>query len=202
MELDELKKQLNRRMAARQQERSAAEIAALLKKDTISVVQKIRRSLWIELFLSILFTIACGLAVAFIDKWAYSVFLAGFGIIGALVSAALVYLLWKTTRLCNTTLPVKANLETIISIIYQYTWLYLRLGMGLLPLCFGLAFWLSYHDPAGVPKPIRWDIFFYMIIALLVFSYISFLFTKWYLKKLYGNYIQQLEILLKEFDEE
>jgi hypothetical protein len=202
MELDELKQQLNQQIAATRQERSVPEIAALLKKDAASVIQKIKRSLRIELLLTVVFTTGCALAVAFIDRWAYATFLTGFGLLGLMVSAALFYLLWKTNKPGSSALTVRNNLETIISIIRQYTWLYLRLGMGLLPLSFGLAFWLSYNDPSAVSKPIRWDIFAYMLAALFALGYGSFRFTKWYLRKLYGHYVAQLEAMLKEFNED
>jgi hypothetical protein len=201
MELDELKKQLNQRIETRQGH-SAADISALLKKDTRSVVQKIKRSLTIELSLTIAFTIGCVLAVAFVSKWSYVTFFTGFGIVGFIVSAALCYMLWKTNKLASSALTVRKNLEAIISIIQQYVWVYLRLGMGLLPLSFGIAFWLGYNDPIAAHKPIRWDIFLYMLAGLLVFSYASFRFTRWYLQKLYSNYTEQLKELLKEFDED
>lgn len=199
MELDELKGKLNQRMAVSQQH-SAGEISAMLQKQATSVVQKIKRSLWIEFILSVIFTISCGFTITFIEEWAYLMFLIGATIVGLIVSALLGFLVWKTNKLSNSSLSIRKNLETIISIIYRYVWLYLRLGIGLIPLCFGLALWLSYYPVDGVFKPFYKDNFIFLLIGILIFSYLSFRFTKWYLKKLYGNYVEQLENLLQELE--
>lgn len=200
MELDELKGKLNQRMSVSQQH-SAGEISAMLQQQATSVLQKIKRSLWIEFALSILFTIGCCMAIAFIEEWAYLMFLTGAAIIGLIVSCILGFLVWKTDQLKSSTLSVRKNLEEIISIIHRYVWLYLRLGIGLIPLCFALALWLSYYPKDGVVKPFYKDNFVYLLIGMSIFSYLSFRFTKWYLKKLYGNYLEQLEMLLSELKE-
>jgi len=200
MELDELKQQLNKRMEGNLQPHSADELSVMLKKQAASVVLKIRRNLWIELSLSVIFTIGCVIAITIISAWAYLTILIGSAILGLIVSAILGFLIWKIGKLNSSTLSVKKNLETIISIIYRYVWLYFRFGIGSIPLCFGLAFWLSYYPVDGVFKPINTEILLYMIVGLLIFSYLSFRFTKWYLRKLYGNYAEQLEILLQEIE--
>jgi hypothetical protein len=201
MELEELKKQLNQRMETRG-EHSPADLAALLKKDAQSVIQKINRSLLIEISLTVLFTIGCGLAVIFLEQWSYVAFFTVFGVIGALVSLALGYLVSKIKRLNNGMLTARKNVETINSIIRQYVRLYVRLGMALLPFSFGIALWLSYNDPTVVHKPIAWGTLLYLVAGLILFGYASYRFTRWYLQKQYSNYVDELRDLLREFDGE
>ena len=41
----------------------------------------------------------------------------------------------------------------------------------------------------------------YLIVMSLVFLFASTWFVQWYLKKLYGNHVEKLKNLLKEFDQ-
>jgi hypothetical protein len=199
MELDELKTQLNQRIEGSQQH-STLEITVMLHKQASSVVRNIEKSLWVELTLSVVVTLLCIVVSEFVSQWSYQMVLLGSGVIGTIFSSILALLIWKTKKLNNSNLSVKSNLETIISIIHKYVWLYLRLGIGLIPFIFGIALWLGYHREDGVYKPFQNNFLIYSVAGLAIFSYLSFRFTKWYLQKLYGNYTLQLEKLLRELD--
>ncbi len=202
MELDELKKELNLKIEDKSQNHSEADITSLLKKNTQSLVQKLYRNLLLEMYLCMFLTLACVVLALIIDDWNYKTFFTIDAALGLVVSIILLSLTSRIKRLSTSDTTVRTNLETIVSIIYQYAWLYIRLGLGLLPLIFSLAFWITYIDPTIVPKPIRWDLFGYFLVALFIFGYASFRFTKWYLRKLYGNYVEQLEAMLNELDEQ
>jgi len=200
MELDELKQHLNQQPAHTQQH-SAGELMAILQRDARSVVQKIQHSLWIEFGFTLFSTIACIMAALYTNGWAYHTAFTVFGIAGIGLSVAMYYLIHTTGKRNKTDHAVKQNLEAVISIISRYTRLYTRLGTALLPFCFGLGFWLSYGDPMVADKPIRWDVFTYLCIAVAIITYISFRLTNWYIRKLYGNYLTELKSLLKEINE-
>lgn len=202
MELDELKKELNLKIEDKSQNHSEADITSLLKKNTQSLVQKLYRNLLLEMYLCMFLTLTCVVLALIIDEWNYKTFFTIDAALGLVVSIILLSLTSRIKRLSTSDTTVRTNLETIVSIIYQYAWLYIRLGLGLLPLIFSLAFWITYIDPTIVPKPIRWDLFGYFLVALFIFGYASFRFTKWYLRNLYGNYVEQLEAMLNELDEQ
>jgi glucan phosphoethanolaminetransferase (alkaline phosphatase superfamily) len=202
MELDELKKELNQKIVGKPQNHSTDDITALLKKNTQSLVQKLYKNLLLEMYLCIFLTLACGALALIIDQWNYKTFFSVDAVFGLVISIIMLSLTSRIKRLSASDATIRTNLQSIVSIIYQYAWLYIRLGLGLLPLIFGLAFWITYTDPTIVPKPIRWDLFVYLLAALFVFGYASFRFTKWYLRKLYGNYVEQLEAMLNELDEQ
>ena len=63
MELDDLKYQLNQKLQPAEPLRSDGAIAALLKNKTRSVIDKIRRSLWIEIWLSLSLAVASAVIV-------------------------------------------------------------------------------------------------------------------------------------------
>ncbi len=199
MELDELKQLLNKRIEPRQ-EKSPEDISLLLQQDTKSILQKLKRSLWIELSLAIVFTITC-IAVAFITSaWSIRIYFTVFAFIGAIFIIILPMLIKKTNE-TSSTAPVKQNLLSYLSIIKEYVKRYFQMGMALLPVCFAFAYWLAYHDPEKTGKPFRWDVFAYLLLYLAAVSIGYYCFTKWYLKKLYGRYIAELENDLKELEE-
>ena len=58
MELDELKNYLNRQLEEQSPLQSSGEISAILRNKSIGIVDRIRRSLWIELVISLLAVMA------------------------------------------------------------------------------------------------------------------------------------------------
>ena len=199
MELDELKKELNLRIAS-QHEVSAVDISSMLKNDTLSVIYKIQRSLRLEIIVSMIFVMICFYMVFIENTWMYNVYFGLFGIVGLAFIIVLLTLLKKTKNLSVS--PVKENIKTIVSIINEYTKRYLQFTIVLLPFCFGLSLWLSYNDPERILKPMDINSVAYISITMLAIGTGVYLFTKWYLRKLYGNYLKQLKSMLQEFDEE
>jgi len=211
MELDELKSLINQRMERVHPAKSSAEIALLLGKKTRSVVDKIRKSLIIELVTSVIFTFVC-LAVAIFGAYtSLRIYFGIFTVICALFIPLLYIKLVKTKKLSNTVVPVKKNLQVLILLIKEYIKRYFQLTMVLIPISLIISFALGYSDenlnnpdlsnpffPNFIGSPVRIAI---VAVYVIVFSVGMYYFTKWYLKKLYGNYIQQLEQLLAELEE-
>ncbi len=198
MELDELKKiDFN---ALPKHVVSAADIASMLKNDTVSIVHKIQRSLKLEIIISILFVAVCAYMIFFENNRIYNIYFGLFGIIGLVFIIVLLFLFKKTTNLSVT--PIRNNIESIVSIIDQYIKRYMQFTVVLLPFCFGLSLWLSYNDPERILKPMDTSSVMYISLTMLAIGTGVYFFTKWYLRKLYGNYLQQLKSIAKEFDEE
>jgi hypothetical protein len=198
MELDELKKELNFKIAS-QHKVSSVDIRSMLKNDTVSIVQKIQRSIRLEIVISILFVAVCIYMVLFENTWIYNVYFSLFGIVGLVFIIVLLMLLKKTKKISIS--PVKENIESIVLVIDQYVKRYLQFTVVLLPFCFGLSLWLSYNDPERILKPMDISSILYISLTMLAIGTGVYFFTRWYLKKLYGEYIVQLKALLIEFDE-
>lgn len=207
MELDELKILFKENYNSTQAIKSTAEISLLLNRKTQSVISKIKRSLLIELIACIVFTLACAIIAMLTNLDYMRIYFLIFGAVWLLFLPVLWFLLQKTNRLSRFSLPVKSNLESIVKILKEYITRYFQLTMALIPITLAVVLMLGYDD-----KSINLDNPFYLnfstkqvifIIAYIVlFSVGMYYFTKWYLKKLYGNYIHQLEQLIKELEEE
>ena len=211
MELDELKLFINERMERVQVEKSAADIALMLGKNTRSVTGKIIRSLVIELVATIIFTFLCLAVTIFGAYTSLQIYFGIFTLVCALLIPVLYSKLIKTKKLTHSDVPVKENLQILIALMKGYIKRYFQLTMALIPISFIIAFALGYSDENFnnpdlsnpffsnfIGSPLKITI---IILYVLVFSVGMYYFTKWYLKKLYGNYVHQLEELLDELQE-
>ncbi len=201
MELDELKKELNQRLLHTPKERSGPDIAALIRKDTVSVVKQLERSLRLELAVSVVFASLCVCMLFINDAWLYDTLFTLLGSIALLFIGILYLLLRKATRLTGAS-PVKQNLQKLVNIMDEYIKRYLQLTLVLLPICFVFGVWLSYQDPEMVLRPVDEYLLLYLLAAMIVLGAGAYYFTRWYLDRLYGNYLRQLKALLEEFDEQ
>jgi len=211
MELDELKSLINDRMERVQKEKSPAEIALLMGKKTKSVTGKIKRSLLIELIVSILFTLICAAVAVFTKYDALRIYFGIFTFVSLLFIPLVYRKLNKTKKLSDTILPVKNNLQVLVKLIREYIRRYFQLTMALIPVSLIISFILGYTDgdlsnsstqnsffTDLIESPLRLT---FLIAYIILFSVGMYYFTKWYLKKLYGNYIKQLEDLIAELEE-
>ncbi len=211
MDLDELKYQLKNKLSTDHAGLSDQDIALLLTKKTISITDKLKRSLWIEIFCAIVVIIGFGWMGVFSSYWSFRIYFSVFAIFSAAFIFLLVYLLRRISKLSTTPLPVKSNLQTIVDIIEEFIKRYFQFTMALIPICFIFSFLLGYSDPKPIPEAEHFAkhylssptqvIIFMMIYTLFLVAGVYY-FTKWYLKKLYGKHIVQLKNCIEELKEE
>lgn len=212
MDLDELKYQLNFKLATNQSDRSAKDIASLLSKKTNSLIGKLKRSLWIEIgfcVLIMLLFLIIGIASPYQSLHIYFSSFAG---IAFLFLVVLIYLLRRTDQISNNTqLPVKTNLQTIVGIIEEFMKRYFQFTMALIPVCLIFSFLLGYNEPKEIPAldkaatgifTSKWQVLLFLFLYIGLLTIAVYYFTKWYLRKLYGKYIDQLKQCIRDLSEE
>lgn len=209
MELDELKALIQDRMERVQQPKSQAEFVLLLGKKTHSVAEKIRRNLLLEMIISVVFVFVC-LACSFLSSLtSMRVYFGVFTVICILFIPLLYILYNKTKKLTGNVMPLKSNVQALIDLITQYTKLYFRLTMALIPISLIMATSLLYLDYNAsvedanilsqiIDSPLKITV---IVLYFTAFFAGMYYFTRWYLKKLYGNYVLQLKGVVKELDE-
>lgn len=206
MELDELKILFKERFDVQQPPKSVEEISLLLGKKTQSIVSKLKRSLRIELITCIVLTIACAAIAVFAVYTELRIYFSIFALLCFLFLPLLWFLLKKTERLSRSALPVKSNLESIVKILREYIKRYFQITMALIPVSLLLVIFLGYYGTPNLEKNLftltastKQLIFF--IAWAVAFTIAMYYFTRWYLKKLYGNYLNELQELIKELEE-
>ena len=193
MELDELKYLLGETRT-----RSTDELSHYLKQRSNSVIQKIIRSMTLEIVFASIFGPASAVWFFITDLLFYKVIAA----ILAIFCAVFLFYIRKLYIAVNThqsaQLPVKENLSTIIKIVSQFIRLYFRFTMLMLPLiCLTGLFTIRADD---VIKLSTWDWVFYAA-WFIGWSAFMYFFTRWYLHKLYGNYLNELRAHLRQLQE-
>jgi hypothetical protein len=210
MELDEFKDILNQQLATDHLYRSEADIAALLRKKAHSIIVKIKKSLWFEIFSCIVIMLLFGYLGLSSKYSSMNIYFSAFTLVFVPFTIILFYLLKKINRLNTNSLSVKNNLQSIVSILEEFMKRYFQFTMVLIPICFVFAFFLGYTEKQPI-EPIDQIILkykpSYSFITIFTFVYMTSLtagiyyFTKWYLKKLYGNYVNELKIYINELKE-
>ena len=117
MDLDELKYQLKNKLSTDHAGRSDEDIEALLSKKTGSIVGKLKKSLWIEIIFGFVVVIVFLYIGIWSEYYSLRIYFSVFGVLSAVFVGLLIYLLHRTTRLSNSTLPVKGNLQDRKSVV-------------------------------------------------------------------------------------
>ncbi len=211
MELDELKSLINQKLTTAHAGRSGDDIAQLLTRKTVSVVDKLKRSLWIE----IICCIGAILLFAYFGftgyNHAYQVYFSVFTVLTVIFLVIVIYLLKRTQQLSATALPVKSNLQTIVQIIESFMKRYFQFTMGLMPACLIFALILIYHDHGSIPDAgtifgtyfkSSWQMVLFLTVYVAILATGIYYFTRWYLNKLYGRYVEQLKQCIRELEEQ
>jgi hypothetical protein len=207
MDLDELKYQLRNKLAADHAGMSDEDLAALLTRKTVSVVGRLKRSLKIEIICCIGVILGFSAIGIFSGILSLRVYFSVFAVLCALFLVLLVYLLRRTTRLSAGSLPVRGNLQTIVTIIEEFMKRYFQFTMALVPICFVFALVLGVgdkHPLSGADRfalkhfTAQWKVNTFLLIYVLALGVGVFYFTKWYLKKQFGRYVAQLKECIRE----
>lgn len=203
MELDELKN-IWKNTTPNFQSKDESEIALMLKKQSQSIVGKIKRNVWFELIFTLVGGFALLIYVLTIPSGAIKWFF-----VSALVFLV-VYLFYyiKKIKMLNRfdkiQVNMKLNLEILTNNLSGYLKFYKRSYAILYPVyfCLMLLFIGLERGPDKFIEVISRPEKILLLLFLAVFFFIcSTWLTKWYLKKLYGNHLEKLKNLLNDLEE-
>ena len=208
MELDELKNYLNRQLEEQSPLQSSGEISAILRNKSIGIVDRIRRSLWIELVISLLAVMAVlyakNLGGSYVMQIYFNIFLG----ITLMFLPIFIWLIRSTYQLSPELSSVKTNLTRLHLLIYRFTRFYFIFSMAIfLPVIFYSLIAAVYERSN---QSLMESLQFYMqlpavpllLIGLYILGFGIFLyfFARWYIRLLYGKYLDKLKDLLTELD--
>ncbi len=182
--------------------KNAEEISAMLKSNSTSIIEKLKRNVWFEL----IFTDVVGVALLI-----YAFTIPHGRIKWMIISILVVFFLYTFYFIKKLLLlkrfehgkDIKSNLELLAAQLTSYLSFYKKSYAILYPVYFviGLLFVAVekgmdvFLDSITRPKSL-----FYLISMSLVFLFSSTWFVRWYLQKLYGNHVEKLKNLLAEIE--
>ena len=200
MELEELKN-IWKSSESGFQPKGEAEIASMLKGTSMSIIDKLKRSVWFELVFALVVSL-CLLLYALTlpsgsPKWTSIVIL-------LMCLSYIVYYIKKIillNRFDPATENIRANLVSLIDKLSGYLKFYRRSYTLFYPVffCVGLLFGGMERGAdeffSNLFKP---RTLIYLTIMAVVFYLLSSWLVNWYLKKLYGDHLEKLKKLLSD----
>lgn len=202
MELEELKNIWNKNKAGFQR-KDEAQLSSMLKGNSKSVVDKLKRSVWFEL----VFTLIASVAFLF-----YAFTLPSGALKWTTVSVLILFLAYsiyyvKKLLILNQFKPgddhLKASVEKLVESLSSYLKFYKASYAILYPVYFGLGVVFGALETGGEKfmekiTDVKWVL--YLVGLAVSFFLITMVFANWYLKKLYGNHLEKLKKLLLELN--
>ena len=203
MELDDFKQRIHTKLSETGAIQSAHDLAGYIHARTSSTIKKIKRNIRFELM-------ACTLFIA-ASIWMYAAYHVSYVRVFAFLSIVLsclllVYLvsLHKKISSYEKNAPaVRLALREIVEILERFTRLYFQFTMITLPIAFifGLITGFLRLNGATPIMNFNWQRSIIFYAAWFIFwSVMMYYFSKWYIKKLYGNYLQQLKEQLRDIE--
>lgn len=210
MELDQLKYQLNQKLSTERGSRTDADFLELLKKRTHSVISKIHRSLLMEIIVCIIFLIVMCYVCLTTHHWSLKIYFGLLSIPILIAGGFITYLYRQTSELMTSPKPIRNTLQTVVQLMDRFVRLYFQMTMAMIPICLTLSILLSFTKPVTVPelekfiaqfKYTNWVTWIFLILYMAGMAVGMYYFTKWYLRKLYGKYVDQLKQYIQELED-
>ncbi|WP_092772195.1 hypothetical protein [Hymenobacter actinosclerus] len=204
MELDDLRGKWQAQTASDTADaHDAAGLALLLARNSANPVGRMRRNAWMEIGMVVLIFAGC-IAAAIVSNDAYYLTMAAWMAIMCLLSG--LYFRYKLALLYSLSDASGALLDIVqqrLTSLRGLVALYFRATMWSLPISLGIG--LLFIGGRIAQKLEGQKLLLSMSILLLVFAFTGlcayFLtrrFTHWYLQRLYGQHLDQLEAALRE----
>ena len=209
MNLDDLKIQLNKKLEENQSfEMMLGGVSRFKNFSSSSVAQKIKNSLITEILFSVIMLLIFICVTAFSKYESIKIYFGIFAIVILLFTVLLVFLLKKTNDLTASSLTVKQNLKSLHSLLSDFLKKYFQFTMLLIPICLIFSGYLGYTDAQQnintfyiIPSSVNLKKqMIFILVFLVLFIVGMYYFTKWYLKKLYGNHLKELELMIAQLD--
>ena len=204
MEPDELKELLQTRIMP-VQHKSVYDLAGYYKKNSRSVINRIKRSIVAEMIFNLLFVFFMVLVIVSVNgiyTRLFSILVLTYALFFLRYLAKL-YLQIKNNSRLDTT--IADNIRQVIVIIEKFKRHYLRLTILFVPVTLLFAFTAGFLDrlqPGSILNNIisLQNVLLYAACSVL-WCLLVYAFTKRYVKQLYGNHLQHLRNQLQALEE-
>jgi hypothetical protein len=177
------------------------EIARMLTRNSVSIIDKLKRSVWFELIFSSVVGVAFLIYALTLPsgalKWS------SVSVLGIYLAYTFFYIRKITVlnRFNAATGNIRENLTVLIGTLSGYLAFYKRSYAFLYPIFFCLSLWfISIERGVGefldhLMKPVT---LITLVFAVVLYYFLSTKFATWYFNKLYGKHLDKLKALLND----
>lgn len=202
MELDEFKELLQSKESSAEEMQPAKKLDEYIRGESASVIVKIKKNIRFEYRFSIVFALFAWVGLLY--PMLYVKFFSLWSVIFCILMAIYLYKLNKQIELYESSSPtVKESLTQIIYIIDRFVKLYFRFTVAMMLPIFVIGLITGSIDVLTNKeiKNFNWTRFsVYYIVFFIFWGIFMYFFAKWYIRKLYGNYLNQLKSQLKDLE--
>ena len=201
MELDDLRRQWQQAPAAAAP--VLPDIGLLLKQQSTSLIERMRRSVWMEILASALLTL---LPLPFIQATAFLWWYVGaMTLLASVLGYCYARQLALLSRMAQAEVSIRGHLQVLCAGLRQllrfYYYLTLWLGPSTYVLMLGYGVSRELSRAAG-PRWQQLGILMSLALVLGVIFQVGIVyFNRWYLQRLYGQHLDRLEGQLRELDD-
>ncbi len=208
MELDVLKQQLKIYLENSSAFKEPALPQSIIFQKANDAIATLKKSLFIETLFAVVASVVFVCLAFLFHTFSFRIY---FGIFSSVSVAFVIALLIFNARLkkLHHSQTILKHLRYKHSMIELYIKNYLRFCIVLLPVCFCLAVFVflfefyiqSPHQQLFTTYMLK-HLWLPLLISYCFFSVLMYFFTKFYLKKMYGNHLSFIENLIQELENE
>ncbi len=200
MELEELK-YIWKNNGPEFQPKDEEEIALMLKGRSRSIIDKMKRNVWLELIFTVVLSIVLLIYATTLETGALKWTSISLLLLFILYAFYYVKKLTLLNRFSGANENIRDNIEMLVKSLTDYLKFYKRSYAFLYPVyfCLGILFGALERGTGKYIEYLSQPSNLLPLLAMaLVFFFISSWFASWYLRKLYGTHLDKLKDLLNE----
>ena len=204
MEIEDLKSLWNELASNQTKTRNIdkARIKKLIKGKTQHAVSKINRSILLEVGSLMIATLFFAFSIFFQEN------IVSYSLLSVIIVFCSAYFLYygikyqRINSIINSGQNLRESLKNLIHTISYFLKFYLYSSLIVTPIAFILGFFYGYSSLQETSDPVALD--FYTLLTLdivaALLTVVAYPFMKWYIRRLYGRYLDELQDCLKELE--
>lgn len=208
MELDDLKKYWHQQPPVDAASPDPEAIRKIIHNKSVGIIERIRRSLVLEIIFCCLALVGMLVGMYYTQQVLITYYLQFFIGLSVVMMGVLFWILRSSNQVNPDDTSIKKNLIRIHTLISRFAHSYFVLTIALFPPVILYSLYVgasenNYHSPIEVihffgqlpPLTIGFCIAFIVLSGFLLYF-----FTRWYIRTLYGNYLDKLRQLIAELN--
>lgn len=213
MELDDLKEGLKQKLDDNTLAKPAIDLQEILHGKTRTTLEKIKRSFWFEIGFGVLLGLGLSIWLHYDNNWYYREASKLLLPITLIFLIAIIFIYARIAPTISAEKPILKNLKATAHLLNIFIKTYFWVTIALIPAAIIYFVWLRLEMNPTDTQLVEEDTYKIntgntyidlgiIILILACYFYGTFVFTRWYLKKLYGNYLNDLQTQIKDLEGE
>ncbi len=203
MELEELKNIWKSYTEEQGQQISPAEIKEMLSGRTQNAISKINRSIFLEVGLLLVMSFVFSITTLLVGQIEHQILFAMIMVICVLSGGYYFFKYRQINAVAITSDNLKNSLQKLIHVLDTFLKIYLYGSIIITPISFLTGFFYGFTlagEDHTLQQAMQWEIIAISLGLTVIATLLMYPFMKWYIRRLYGNYLQELKTCMHELE--